>query len=42
MEKKPTLPPQMVQEFVGKSHGDLGRVKEMLAREPALVMGVPL
>jgi hypothetical protein len=26
-----------VQEFVGNAHGDLGRVKEMLAAQPALV-----
>ena len=37
MERKPALKPDMVQEFVGKSHGDLDRVKELVAQEPALV-----
>ena len=37
METKSALEATLVQEFVGKSHGDLGRVKEMLAQEPALI-----
>jgi hypothetical protein len=37
MEKKAPLPDEQVQEFVGKAHGDLDRVREMLAAEPALV-----
>ena len=37
MEKKPALEAALVQEFVGNAHGDLDRVKELLAREPALV-----
>ncbi len=34
MEK---LPDQLVQEFVAQAHGNLARVQEMLAAEPALV-----
>jgi len=37
MEKKPALDATLVQEFVGNSHGDLERVKELLAKEPALI-----
>ena len=37
MEKKSALEATLVQEFVGKSHGDLERVKELLAQEPALI-----
>lgn len=37
MEKKSALDSTLVQEFVGKSHGDLERVKELLAREPGLI-----
>lgn len=37
MEKKPALDAQLVQEFVGNAHGNLERVKELLAQEPALV-----
>lgn len=37
MERKPALKPDMVQEFVAKSHGDLDRVKALLSQEPALV-----
>jgi hypothetical protein len=36
-EKKPTLPPELVQEFVRVAHGDFDRVKELLAGEPGLV-----
>ena len=37
MENKSALEASLVQEFVGKSHGDLDRVKELLAQEPALI-----
>jgi hypothetical protein len=37
MDKKSALEASLVEEFVGKSHGDLERVKEMLAQEPALI-----
>ncbi|MEW6086022.1 MAG: ankyrin repeat domain-containing protein [Chloroflexota bacterium] len=37
MDAKPTLEAKLVQEFVGVAHGDLNRVKELLAQEPALV-----
>ena len=38
MESKPAaLEIALVQEFVGKSHADLARVKELLSQEPALV-----
>src|SRR5215211_7699772 len=37
METKPALESQLVQEFVGKAHGDLNRVQELLAQEPALI-----
>jgi len=37
MDKKPALDLSSVQEFVAKSHGDLDRVKEMLAQEPGLI-----
>ena len=37
MEKKPALEITLVQDFVGKSHADLGRIKELLSREPALI-----
>ena len=37
METKSALDATLVQEFVGKSHGDLARVKELLAQEPALI-----
>lgn len=38
METKPAaLETTLVQEFVGNAHGDLERVKELLAQEPALV-----
>ena len=35
--KPPALAPELVQEFVGKSHGDLARVKELYAQEPGLL-----
>ena len=37
MEAKAALDAELVREFVGVSHGDFERVKELLAREPALV-----
>ena len=37
MEPKPTLDSSLVQEFVGNAHGDLNRVKELLAQEPAVI-----
>ena len=37
MEEKATLAATLVQEFVGKAHGDLDRVRGMLAQEPGLV-----
>ncbi len=37
MDKKPALELKLIEEFVGKAHGDLERVKELLAQEPALV-----
>lgn len=37
MEPKPALAPNLVQEFVGNAHGDLNRVKELLAQEPCLI-----
>jgi hypothetical protein len=40
MEKKPALDASLVQDFVGNAHGDLDRVKELLAQEPALINSV--
>ena len=37
METKPALEAGLVQEFVGNAHGDLDRVRELLAQEPALI-----
>lgn len=37
MNKASALDPAMVQEFVGKAHGDLNRVQELLEQEPALL-----
>jgi hypothetical protein len=37
METKAALEARLVQEFVGNAHGDLNRVKELLAQEPALI-----
>ena len=37
MEKIPALGASLVQEFVGNAHGDLERVRELLAQEPALI-----
>ena len=37
MERIPALELTVVQEFVAKAHGDLERVKELLAQEPGLI-----
>ncbi|MFN8414616.1 MAG: hypothetical protein U0Z26_19720 [Anaerolineales bacterium] len=37
MSTKPALDLKLVEEFVGVSHGNFERVKELLAQEPALV-----
>lgn len=37
MEKIPALEAKLVEEFVGNAHGNLPRVQELLAQEPALV-----
>jgi len=37
MEEKTALEATLVHEFVGNAHGNLERVKELLAQEPALV-----
>jgi hypothetical protein len=37
MEKLLALDLKMVEEFVGKAHSDLGRVVQLLDREPALI-----
>jgi hypothetical protein len=37
MNDKAALSPKTVAEFVGKAHGDLDRVQELLQEEPALV-----
>lgn len=37
MEKRPALNPTLVHEIVLKAHGDLARVQELVAQEPALV-----
>lgn len=37
MDQQPALEASLVQEFVGNAHGDLERVKELLAQEPALI-----
>ena len=36
MDAKPRFDAALVQEFVGKSHGDLDRVRELLESQPAL------
>ena len=36
-EKPPPLPGELVREFVGAGHGNLDKVKEMLAKEPGLL-----
>lgn len=40
MEKKPALEASLVQDFVGNAHGNLERVKELVAQEPALINSV--
>lgn len=37
MGSKAVLDPKLVEEFVGVSHGNFERVKELLAQEPALI-----
>ena len=37
METKLALDAKLVQEFVGNAHGDLNRVKELLAQESGLI-----
>ena len=37
MSEKSALSPKLVEEFVGKAHGDLDRVKALLQQEPALI-----
>jgi len=37
MDTKPAITATLVQEFVVKAHGDLDRVTQLLAQEPALV-----
>lgn len=37
MDPIPALEARLVQEFVGKAHGDLHRVQELLAEEPKLI-----
>jgi hypothetical protein len=36
MAEKSRLAPELIQEFVSAAHADLGRVRELLARQPAL------
>ncbi len=37
MDAKPALDSKLVEEFVGVSHGNFERVKELLTQEPALI-----
>lgn len=37
MDKQPALDPALVEAFVGNAHGDLDKVRALLAQEPALV-----
>lgn len=37
MADTPRLDPALVQEFVGRAHGDLARVEDLLRQHPALV-----
>ena len=37
MDKKPALEASLVQDFVGNAHGDLNRVKDLLAQQPSLI-----
>ncbi len=36
-QKPPPISPEIVKEFVGKSHGDFDRIREMLENEPGLL-----
>jgi hypothetical protein len=37
MEPNPALEAGLIKEFIGNAHGDLDRVQELLAQEPALI-----
>jgi hypothetical protein len=37
MADRPRLAPELVNEFVGKAHGDLDRVRQLLEQHPTLV-----
>jgi len=37
MEEKTRIDTALVEEFVGRAHGDLNRVRELLAQTPALI-----
>lgn len=37
MNTRSRIDAALVEEFVGKAHGDLNRVRELLAQEPALI-----
>ena len=37
MNEKPRIEAALVEQFVGKAHGDLDRVRELLAEQPSLV-----
>ena len=37
MEKKPSLEASLIQDFVGNAHGNMDRVRELLAQDPALI-----
>ena len=37
LNETPRIDAALVEEFVGKAHGNLERVKELLAKEPALI-----
>jgi hypothetical protein len=37
METKPPLEASLFQQFIGNAHGDLNRIKELLAQEPAMI-----
>lgn len=37
MDSKPALDSKLVEEFVGVSHGNFERVKELLTQEPSLI-----
>ena len=37
MSDKPRIDPDLVKDFVNNAHGDLTRIRDLLAREPALI-----